>query len=77
MPLKDLPLVMPLANWIWSSEAELCLDEIPFLGGQCFSLLLTKALGTGIILGSCLNKTPIMRNMMQSQVGKECFGVMD
>lgn len=71
--LKDLPLVLPLAEWVWGADAsddvspELCLDLIPFLSGGCFSQLLTKALGVAIIVGACLNKAPIMRNMLHSQ----------
>jgi hypothetical protein len=66
--LKDLPFVVPIANWVWGGEdAEICLDLVPFIGMECFSQLITKALGVAIILGSCLNKTPIMRNILNAQ----------
>ena len=77
--LKELPFVLPLANWVWGTtetgggaddevvSAETCLDLVPFLSMGCFSQLLTKALGVAIILGSCLNKTPIMKNIWSSQ----------
>lgn len=71
--LNDLPLVMPLAEWVWGADASeevspaVCLDLVPFLSAGCFSQLLTKALGVAIILGACLNKAPIMMNMMASQ----------
>jgi len=84
--LQDLPLVMPMAEWVWgvsttassleddntidqavTVSAEICLDMFPFFNGACFSQLLTKALGVAIILGACLNKAPIMRNMLQAQ----------
>lgn len=66
--LIDIPLVLPLAEWIWGTEAApVCLSEIPFLGGSCLSQLLTKALGILIICGSMLNKIPIMINMINAQ----------
>jgi mannose-P-dolichol utilization defect protein 1 len=76
--LIDIPFVLPLAEWIWGSgssgllsdqgvSATICLSQIPFISAGCFSQLLTKALGVAIILGSCLNKVPIMVNMMNSQ----------
>jgi len=73
MQLEDIPLVLPLAEWIWGGDksddvsAKICLSEMPFLSPGCSSQLLTKALGTAIILGSCLNKTPIMMNMISNQ----------
>jgi hypothetical protein len=76
MKLQDIPLVMTLAEWIWGGDkaehvsAEFCLSEFPFFSSGCFSQLLTKALGTAIILGSCLNKTPIMMNMSKNKVWK-------
>jgi mannose-P-dolichol utilization defect protein 1 len=71
--LIDIPFVRPLAEWIWGADAsqevspEICLSQIPLISAGCFSQLLTKALGVAIILGSCLNKVPIMINMMNSQ----------
>jgi hypothetical protein len=46
---------------------EACLSQLPLLGMPCFSQLLTKALGVAIILGSMLNKVPIMINMLRAQ----------
>jgi len=76
MKLQDIPLVWPLAVWIWGKEtstagdvsADICLSQFPFFLSGCFSQLLTKALGTAIILGSCLNKAPIMMNMASNKV---------
>lgn len=66
--LVDIPFVQPLAEWIWGAEdAPTCLSEVPFISVPCFSQLMTKALGVAIILGSMLNKIPIMLNMMNSQ----------
>ena len=81
MKITDIPLVVPLADWIWGSTTmkkdddddivvvspDVCLSQLPFLGMPCFSQLLTKALGVAIILGSMLNKVPIMINMLRSQ----------
>jgi mannose-P-dolichol utilization defect protein 1 len=69
----DIPLVLPLAIWIWGVAKsddvtpDICVEQIPFISSGCFSQLLTKALGVAIILGSCLNKIPIMLNMMKAQ----------
>lgn len=69
--LVDIPLVLPIAEWIWGADEqvspEICLDEIPWMGQGCFSTLVAKALGVAIIFFSCLNKVPIMSNMMKSQ----------
>eukprot|EP00934_Nitzschia_sp_Nitz4_P003912 Nitzschia sp. Nitz4//scaffold347_size17400//11893//12750//NITZ4_008836-RA/size17400-augustus-gene-0.35-mRNA-1//-1//CDS//3329548669//3902//frame0 len=71
--IKDIPLVLPLAEWIWGGDksedvsAQICLSLLPFFSSGCWSQLITKALGTAIILGSCLNKTPIMMNMAGSK----------
>lgn len=71
--LVDIPLVMPLAEWIWAGalsddvSAETCLSQVPFLTSGCFSQLLSKALGVAIVLGSCLNKMPIILNMMKTR----------
>ena len=78
MKLQDIPLVLPIAKWVWGSDPSdnvgpnICLDHLPyglgaFLSGGCFSVLFAKALGVAIIAGSCLNKTPIMVNMWSSQ----------
>ena len=81
--LVDIPFVLPFANWIWGAESatpehnaatpDICLNQISsfdvsaFMSYGCFSQLLTKALGVAIILGSCLNKIPIMLNMMKAK----------
>eukprot|EP00539_Tryblionella_compressa_P005252 CAMPEP_0178755054 /NCGR_PEP_ID=MMETSP0744-20121128/12502_1 /TAXON_ID=913974 /ORGANISM="Nitzschia punctata, Strain CCMP561" /LENGTH=268 /DNA_ID=CAMNT_0020409035 /DNA_START=406 /DNA_END=1212 /DNA_ORIENTATION=+ len=74
--LTDIPFVLPLAEWIWGTGtasnddevyAEKCLGQIPFISVPCLTQLITKALGVAIILGSMLNKVPIMINMVKSQ----------
>jgi mannose-P-dolichol utilization defect protein 1 len=66
----NLPLAMPLAVLFWGGSdvsPEACLADLPFLGGACLSQLLAKALGLAIILGSCINKVPLVRNMKNSK----------
>ena len=71
--LADIPFVVPLAEWIWGADTsqdvspEISLSQIPFISTGCFSTLVAKALGMAIIFGSCLNKAPIVINMMKSQ----------
>jgi len=61
-------LMKSLAEWIWGADnSTACLQEVPFLGMDCFSQLVTKAVGILIIVASMLNKIPIMRNMKKSQ----------
>lgn len=72
--LASIPLVMPLAKWVWEASEnpeevspDMCLSQVPFLGSGCFSALLAKALGVVIILGSCVNKIPLILNMQNSK----------
>jgi mannose-P-dolichol utilization defect 1 len=74
--LADIPGVLPLAGWIWGGGSgtagevvspEMCLSQIPLLSGGCLSQLVAKALGVAIIVGSCLNKVPIMINMLNAK----------
>ena len=74
MNLASIPLVLPVAKWIWEAadnqedvSPEICLSEAPFLSSKCFSALLAKALGVAIILGSCVNKVPLIMNMQKSK----------
>lgn len=72
MQLYDYYLFRTLAIWAWGgSESdevspELCLDVVPFLTGACLSTLLIKGIGVGIILGACLNKAPILINVLKT-----------
>jgi len=66
--LADIPFVLPMAEWVWGEEeAQTCLSAFPLIGASCFSQLVAKFLGIGIILASMTNKMPIMVNMMNSQ----------
>lgn len=68
MGLADNSFILSLATWVWGSDPavtpESCLDSIPYLSAPCFSRLLAKAIGVGIIFASCLNKAPIIRNIL-------------
>ncbi|CAJ1952512.1 unnamed protein product [Cylindrotheca closterium] len=72
--LASIPLVLPFAKWVWEAadnpeevSPDICLSEVPFLSPGCFSALLAKALGVAIILGSCVNKVPLIMNMQKSK----------
>ena len=64
---------MSIANWVWGGEKsdvapEFCLQGINFLtNGACFSGLLVKGIGVAIIAAACLNKAPVMRNIIISK----------
>jgi len=50
---------------------ELCLGAFPFsMSGGCWSQLMAKGVGIGIILLSCLNKAPIMLNIWRTKSTK-------
>lgn len=71
--LEEIPLVMPLADWVWGGEMsevspEFCLQGIHFLMNEaCLSGLLVKGIGVAIIAAACLNKAPVMRNIIKSK----------
>lgn len=71
--LLNIPLVMYLANWVWGEDpSDLvspfgCVEAFPLMVVGCWTRLVVKGLGIGIILGSCLNKAPIIRNIIDSQ----------
>jgi len=73
MILAEVPLVMPLAEWIWGGDKsevspEFCLHDFHFLmNGSCFSGLFVKSIGVAIILAACLNKAPVMMNIINSK----------
>ena len=71
--LLDIPLVMAFADWVWSEDEspdvspEFCVTSLPLMNGGCWSRLLVKGLGVGIILGACLNKAPVIYNIWTSK----------
>ena len=64
--LLELPPVVALAIWLWG-EDQTCLDAFPFMPMDCWSALAAKGIGIAIILASCLNKAPIMRNILAAR----------
>jgi len=71
--LLDIPFVMTLAEWVWSeAEADdvspvFCISNLPLMNSGCWGRLAVKFLGIGIILGSCLNKAPMVYNIWTSK----------
>lgn len=48
-------------------SAELCLSTLPLMNGDCWKRLIVKGLGVAIILGACLNKAPVIRNILANR----------
>mmetsp|Transcript_19205 Transcript_19205/g.40508 ORF Transcript_19205/g.40508 Transcript_19205/m.40508 type:complete len:258 (-) Transcript_19205:199-972(-) len=73
MGFADNPFILSLANWAWDSDPSplvtptTCLDSLPLLSMPCFSRLVAKGIGVGIILASCINKAPVIRNIVNSK----------
>ena len=73
LTLTDIPFVVSFANWVWGNDKsdevspEICLQDIPFLSGGCLSGLLVKGIGLAIIAAACLNKAPVMMNIIKSK----------
>ena len=71
--LKENPFILSLATWAWGADPSsdvdptICLDSIPFLSMPCLSRLFAKAIGIGIIVSSCINKAPIIKNILDSK----------
>ncbi|KAL7540932.1 hypothetical protein ACHAXR_012625 [Thalassiosira sp. AJA248-18] len=71
--LADYPFLLSLATWAWDSDPSplvtptACLDSLPFLATPCLTRLIAKGIGIGIILASCINKAPVLRNILKSK----------
>ncbi|KAL7527843.1 hypothetical protein ACHAWF_002326 [Thalassiosira exigua] len=67
------PILRSLAAWAWSSDPSpavtpsACLASLPFLTALCFSRLLARCVGIGIVLLSCANRAPVIRNLLTSK----------
>lgn len=65
--------ILVLAEWVWESDPSslvspsICLDSLPLLSSPCLSRLVAKGIGVGIIFASCINKAPVIRNILQSK----------
>ena len=76
--LVENPRVLSLANWAWGSSDIIaggssssitpssCLESLPLLTSSCLSRLVAKCVGICIILASCANKAPVIRNVIGS-----------
>ena len=73
--------VISLANWTWGGgpsdsstsnstmvviNPTLCLESLPFLPSSCLSPLIAKVVGMCIVLASCVNKAPVINNIIKS-----------
>ena len=73
--LAENSYVLSLAGWAWSEDPsplvtpETCVESLPFLTTPCFARLLAKAIGIFIIVTSCINKAPVLRNILKSKSG--------
>jgi mannose-P-dolichol utilization defect 1 len=80
--LLEIPLVVSLAEWVWNCSAEdatsnkgdhddvsseICLSSFPLMTAGCWRQLSVKGVGVAIILAACLNKAPVIRNIVQSK----------
>jgi hypothetical protein len=64
-------LINAFANWAWANNAssevspEQCVEHFfPFPPMPCVTTLALKAIGIAIIAGACLNKAPVVRNIL-------------
>lgn len=73
MGLADIPFILSIATWAWESDPsplvtpQSCLDSLPLLSTPCLTRLVAKGIGIGIILASCINKAPVVRNILKSR----------
>jgi mannose-P-dolichol utilization defect 1 len=69
--LLDIPLVMAFAKWVWGNETKItptfCVENLFQFNVDCWTRLIAKGLGIAIILGSCLNKTPVIFNLYRAK----------
>jgi mannose-P-dolichol utilization defect protein 1 len=71
--LLERPWFMAAARWVWADDessavsAKQCVETLPLMYASCWSGLVVKALGVAIILGSCLNKLPVILNLLDSK----------
>lgn len=57
-----------VAEWIWGDEeAGTCVESFLFMPVDCWTGLAAKALGILVILGSFLNKAPVMINLYNAK----------
>lgn len=72
MMMIDNPLILSLATWAWDSDPSplvtptACLDSLPLLATPCLTRLIAKGIGIGILVLSCVNKAPVIGNIIKS-----------
>ena len=71
--IVENPYVLSLASWAWGSDPSplvtppSCLESLPVLASPCLARLIAKLVGVCIILASCANKAPVIRNIVASK----------
>lgn len=66
-------IVYSLADWVWGGDDESdtdptkCLESFPMMNSACWTQLAVKGIGVAIILGACLNKLPVLLNLVNTQ----------
>jgi hypothetical protein len=71
--IVENPYVLSLASWAWGSDPSplvtppSCLESLPVLASPCLARLIAKLVGVCIILASCANKAPVIRNIVASR----------
>ena len=71
--IVENPYVLFLASWAWGSDPSplvtpsSCLESLPVLASPCLARLIAKLVGVCIILASCANKAPVIRNIVASR----------
>lgn len=73
MAITDIPFVPFLSVWAWGSNPDddvsptVCLESFPSLSVGCFSSVAVKLIGILIIIGACLNKLPVVVNVLKNK----------
>ena len=76
------PYVQSFATWAWGSDPSPfvtptnCLESLPLLTKPCLIRLIAKGIGMCIILASCVNKAPVIRNIVKSGSGVTGLSLM-
>jgi mannose-P-dolichol utilization defect 1 len=56
-----------LGGLIWQTTTKAESDARQVVAVECWNMLLAKILGLSIITGACLNKVPVIRNLLRAQ----------
>jgi mannose-P-dolichol utilization defect 1 len=71
--LIENDFVMSLANNVWGNNvnadvsSQTCLTQFPVMKMGCWTGLMAKSIGILIIVASCINKAPVIRNILDSK----------